>query len=61
MGSARRELGPGGRRGPGRGGTDGAASLAGAGGGGRGLRPGGRPEFRLPGWRRRGRETGEEG
>lgn len=28
MGSARRELGPGGRRGPGRGGTDGAVSLA---------------------------------
>lgn len=28
MGSARRELGPGGRRGPGRGGTDRAASLS---------------------------------
>lgn len=36
MGSARRELGPGGQRGPGREGTDGSASLAGGRGPGRG-------------------------
>ena len=62
MGSARRELGPRGRRGSGREGTDGAVSLAGSLGRGRGAAAGvGRPECRPPRLRWRGRETGKEG